>query len=158
MRVMGPPLSRSRRRLRRIVLAGAAALSLVAVATGLAASQAPPRDARALGELFFGPSMARAEVVLVVRGEVRDYRIDQGRIMAVRPEGLDLLERDGTRLLVPVAPTAQVVVNGRPASLLDLARGMSVITIRDGDHPAETVRATGGGRPGKGPGKTPGKP
>ncbi len=138
---------------RPLVLAAAVLLALVGGATGLASSQAPPKDARALGEVFFGPNMARAEVVMVGRSGVRVFRIDQGRLLAVRPEGLELLERDGSRYLIPVAPAAQVVVNGRSGGTADLVRGMNVITIRDGDQPAEVVRATGGGRPGKAPGR-----
>jgi len=146
--------ARDRRRLgRRLAGAAAALAALVVGATGFAASQAQPKDARALGEIFFGPNMARAEVVMVIRGGVHDFRIDQGRITAVRPGALELLERDGTRQLVPVSPTAQVILNGQPAAPADLARGMTVITIRDGDQPADTVRVAGGGRPGKAPGK-----
>ncbi|MER3410377.1 MAG: hypothetical protein C4306_09840 [Thermoleophilia bacterium] len=145
--------SRTRRTFRRGVAAGALAVALAAGASGLAASQGQPKDAKALGEYFFGPNMARAEVVMVVRGVVRDYRIDQGRLLAARPDGLELLERDGTRQVVPVSPAAQVTVHGRSASVADLVRGMTVITIRDGNQPADTVRALGFGKPGK-----PGKP
>lgn len=146
---------RGRRRLgRRLAVVAAVLAALVAGATGLAASQGQPRDARALGDFFFGPNMARAEVVMVIRGTVHDFRIDQGRLVAVRPGAVELAERDGTRQTIPVSPTAQVLVNGQPATAADLARGMNVITVRDGDQPAEAVRASAvGGRPGKRPGK-----
>jgi hypothetical protein len=135
------------------MVAAALLVALAAGASGLAASRGQPKDSRTLGEYFFGPQMARAEVIMVVGGAVRDFRIDQGRVVAVRADGIELVERDGTRLVVPVAPAAQVLVNGRPAALGDLRRGMGVITVRSGDQPAEVVRASGGGRSGKAPGR-----
>ncbi|HEU0304967.1 MAG TPA: hypothetical protein VFR32_10360 [Gaiellaceae bacterium] len=125
-------------------IAAAAAAALVVGVTGFAASSAPPpNEARALGALFFNKNMARAEVVQVRGGIVHDYRIDQGKVVAVRPGAIELLERDGTRQLIPVSPTAQVLVNGRFTTLSAIPLRMNAITIRDGDEPASTVRATG---------------
>jgi hypothetical protein len=87
--------------------------------------------------------MARAEVVMVRGGSVRDYRIDQGKIMGVRGGSIELLERDGTRQLIPVSPTAQVIVNGRFTTLAAIPLRLNAITIRDGDQPATSVRVTG---------------
>ena len=124
-------------------LAAAAVAALVVGVTGFAASSAPPQEARALGELFFNKSMARAEVVAVRGGVVHDYRIDQGKVVAVRSDSIQLLERDGTRQLIPVSPTAQVIVNGRFATLAGIPLRLNAITIRDGDSPATSVRVTG---------------
>lgn len=124
-------------------IAAAAAVALVVGVTGFAASTAPPSEARALGELFFNRNMARAEVVQVRAGVVRDYRIDQGKVVAVRQGAIELLERDGTRQLIPVSPTAQVLVNGRFTTLAAVPLRMNAITIREGDQPASTVRVTG---------------
>jgi len=33
-----------------------------------------------------------------------DYRIDEGRLIAVRPNAVDLLERDGTRQTIAIGP------------------------------------------------------
>lgn len=121
----------------------AAVAALVVAATGFGASQAPPQEARALGELFFNKNMARAEVVQVRAGVVHDYRIDQGRVMAVRPAAIELLERDGTRQVIPVSATAQVIVNGRFTTLSGVPLRINAITIRDGDQPATIIRATG---------------
>ena len=90
-------------------IAAAAVAALVVGVTSFAAASAPPTEARALGELFFSKNMARAEVVMVQRGVVHDYRIDQGKIMSVRQGTIELLERDGTRQLIPVSPTAQIL-------------------------------------------------
>ena len=124
-------------------IAAATVAALVVGATSLASSTAPPNEARALCELFFNKNMARAEVVMVNRGAVHDYRIDQGKLLSVRPGTIELLERDGTRQLIPVAPGAQVVLNGRITTLASVPLRMSVITIRDGDQPAQAVRVTG---------------
>ncbi|MGH3142292.1 MAG: hypothetical protein ACRDO9_04075, partial [Gaiellales bacterium] len=50
---------------------------------------------------------------------------------------------DGTRQLIPVSPTAQVIVNGRFATLAGIPLRLNAITIRDGDQPATSVRVTG---------------
>jgi hypothetical protein len=124
-------------------IAAAAVAALAVAVTGFAAATAPPTEARALGELFFNKNMARAEVVIVARGVVHDYRIDQGKIMSIRQGTIELLERDGTRQLIPVSPTAQVFLNGRFATLGSLPLRVNAVTIRDGDQPATTVRVTG---------------
>ena len=124
-------------------IAAAAVAALVVGVTGFAAASAPPTEARALGELFFSKNMARAEVVLVQRGVVHDYRIDQGKIVSVRQGTIELLERDGTRQLIPVSPIAQVLLNGRFASLGPAMLRLNAITVRDGDEPAHSVRVTG---------------
>lgn len=116
------------------------ALLAAGVATALAATGvvAPGRGVPAI---FFGPQMARAEVVVVVGGTVHDYRVDQGRIRGLRPGMLELMERDGTRQLVPLTPDVRVTLNGAPAALAVLRRGMAVLAIRDGDSPASILRA-----------------
>jgi hypothetical protein len=132
------------------MIGGAVAAALVAgAATGLAASTATQGDV--LGRLFLGPRMARAEIVLFQGGVAHDWRLDQGRVTAVRPAVVELVEKDGTRVVVPVGAAAQVLLNGQPATLLDLARGMTVLTARDGSAPATIVRARGRAAPKKGP-------
>ena len=60
-----------------------------------------------------------------------------------RPNGtLSLLERDGSLVAIPVAPTAAITIGGQPASFSALRRGMVATVIRDGDAPATEVRAT----------------
>lgn len=80
---------------------------------------------------------------MVQRGVVHDYRIDQGKVVGVRPGSIDLLERDGTRQNIPVSPTAQILVNGRFATLASVPLRLNAITVRDGDQAAQTVRVTG---------------
>lgn len=131
---------------RRWTLAAAAVAALVVGATSLASSAAPPNEARALGEAFFNNRMARAEVVMMVRGALHDFRLDQGRVVSVRPAAIELLEIDGTRQVIPVSPTALVYLNGRLTVLAALPKGARTVTIRDGEQPAQTVRATGRGQ------------
>lgn len=121
----------------------AAVLATLVIGAGFASSAPAPSEPRALGDLFFGKNMARAEVVLVRGGAVRDYRIDQGRVVGVRPGFVELLERDGTRQLIPVASGVQIWVNGRPSALTTIPLRVTAVTIRDGDQPAEIVRISG---------------
>jgi hypothetical protein len=98
---------------------------------------------RGLAQYFFGPKLVRAEVVVRDQGEVRLYRVDRGRIRAIRPalNTITVLERDGTLATVPIAPDADVSLNGRTVLLRALRRNMIVTTVRLGDEPAETVVA-----------------
>jgi len=96
-----------------------------------------------LAGYFFGPKMIRAEVILKDAGVLHDYRLDRGRVRAVSAGSLTLLERDGTLVVVPVAPDADVRLNGRVVPLSALRRGMVAMTVRDGGAPASTVRAVG---------------
>jgi hypothetical protein len=123
---------------KRWLVGGGLAAALVAGATGFAASTAGNDD---LARTFLGPRMARAEIVVVNGAVVHDWRLDQGRVVSVRPSSLDLLEKDGTRVTVPVAPSAAITINGRLATLVTVTRGMTVLTARDGSAPAVIVRA-----------------
>ena len=95
-----------------------------------------------LGTYFFGPKLVRAEVLVKDGGVVHDYRIDRGVIRAKSPGMLALLERDGSLVTIAVAPTAAITIGGRPAAFSALRRGMVATVIRDGDAPANEVRAT----------------
>ena len=95
---------------------------------------------RALGSYFFGPRLVRADVV-VNDGAIREFRLDQGRLLRRDGSSLLLREAGGTVVTVPVAPGAAVLVNGQPATLSTLRRGMRVLTVREGGAPATEVRA-----------------
>jgi hypothetical protein len=97
---------------------------------------------RVLVQHLFGPRMVRAEVVLMDGSTVRDVRLDRGRIMQARAGTVRLRERDGTVVDLPVAPAAEITVNGRPARFAELRRGMSATIIREGDGAASVVQAT----------------
>lgn len=127
--------------MKRWAIAGAAAAALVVGATGLAASRATP-NGDALGQFFLGPKMARSEVIMVYGGAVHDWRIDQGRVVGVRPTALELVERDGTRAVVQISPLARITLNRKLATMTDITRGMTVLAARDGDAAATIVRLT----------------
>ena len=95
-----------------------------------------------LGNYFFGPKLVRAEVLVKDGGVLHDYRIDRGVIRNKADGTLTLLERDGTLVPIPVAPTAAITLNGRPVAYSALRRGMVATVIRDGEAPANEVRAT----------------
>jgi hypothetical protein len=95
-----------------------------------------------LANYFLGPKMVRAEVVLMEGSTLHDYRMDQGRVRGVGPSSITLRERDGTNVNIPVAFGAQVRINGKPATLSAVKRGMWAVTIRDRDAPADRVIVT----------------
>lgn len=96
-----------------------------------------------LANYFLGPKMVRAEIFVMDGGVQHDYRLDQGRVRGVGPSSLSLRERDGTTVNVTVAVGAQVRINGKPATLSAVKRGMYAVTIRDGSAPADRVIVTG---------------
>jgi hypothetical protein len=122
-------------------------LCLAALATAIALGGAffPTEDGVAgpgsLANRFFGPSMVRAEVVLMVNGVLLDYRLDRGRIRALRNGSLILFERDRTLVTIPLAAGADVQLNNQPVPLSALRRGFKAVTIREGDGPAQAVYA-----------------
>ena len=95
-----------------------------------------------LGTYFFGPKLVRAEVLVKDGGVLHDYRVDRGVIRAKSPGTLSLLERDGSVVSIPVAPTAAITLDGRPIAFSALRRQMVATVIRDGDSPAIEVRAS----------------
>src|SRR5918992_1042096 len=117
-----------------LLIALGAALLAAGPATGLS---------RALANQLFGPQLVRAEVILKDATGVHAYRGDRGRVRGVSATTLTLVERDGAVVTIPVAADADVRWNGRPVALTRLRRNLWVETIREGDAPARTVRATG---------------
>ena len=115
--------------------ASAAALAALALAQGGAASLS------SLGNFFFGPKLVRAEVVTSEGGVIHDYRVDSGRIRALAPGSLTLLEKDGTLVTVPVSPGADIRLRGVAVPFSKLRRGFLATTVRDGSAPATTVVA-----------------
>jgi len=94
-----------------------------------------------LGSYFFGPKLVRAEVLVKDGSVLHDYRIDRGVIRAKSDGTLSVLERDGSLVTIPVAPTASITIGGRPTVFSALRRRMVVTVIRDGDAAATEVRA-----------------
>ena len=124
-----------RRRIAILGLAGLLAANgvLLVVQPGLALP-------RSLGSYFFGPRLVRADVV-VRDGGIREFRLDRGRLLKKAAGTLLLREADGSVVTVPVAPGAAITLNGEPATFAQLARGMVVLTVREGGAAASEVRA-----------------
>jgi hypothetical protein len=112
---------------------------LVAAAAGLAAPGAPPGAARDLGQAYFSNTLTRAEVISVVGRVIHDYRIDEGRVIAVRPNAIDLLERDGTRQTIAVSSSTRIVGVGRLFGPPAVARGVRVVVVTDNGGPATRI-------------------
>jgi hypothetical protein len=140
MRKSRLPLARARGLL---VGAVAAAALLAAAASALAARGAPPATARDLASAFFSNTLTRAEVVSVVGKTVHDYRVDEGKVVAVRAGAVDLLERDGT--LQTIRMGAATLTIGKVSRVLGpvVPRSMRVVALRDGGGPATQIRPAG---------------
>ena len=127
-----------------VVVPLAAAAFFAASATGPAATMAPPVAARDLAASFFSSTLTRAEVVSVVGRALHDYHVDEGKVVAVRAGGIDLLERDGTRQAIAVGQATQVF--GLSRLFGPSIRGLRVVTVRDGNGPATQIRPSGSAR------------
>lgn len=121
---------------------GAAVLALGASTAALAATGAPPATARDLSLTYFSNSLIRAEVVTMVGQIEHDYRVDEGKVVAVRPNAIDLFERDGTRQTIAIGAQTRIVGVGRLFGPGKVAKGIRVVTLRDGSGPALQVRST----------------
>jgi hypothetical protein len=117
-------------------LASTLAAAAVFLVTGSQPALALPGQ---LIGMLFGPTMVRAEVIVQERGVLHDLRLDRGRIAAIGPGTLRLLESDGTVVTLAIAPDAAITLKGRPGRLTDLRRGMNVTTVREGDAAASYV-------------------
>lgn len=128
----------------RWMLAGALC-TLVLVAGGSAAA-IHAFGPRSLGDFFFGPHLARAEIVLVQNQAVQDWRVDRGRVRSVSRSSIELKELDGTVMSIPLAPSTQVEVNGQSAPFNALRRGLTVLAMRLQDQPAQRIEILFGRR------------
>lgn len=123
---------------RMVLVAALGVVALVGPAAGLAGPTAPPAAARDLALTYFATGLTRAEIVTVAGRAEHDYRIDEGRLVAVRPGAIDLLERDGTRQTIAI--NRKIQAGGRILGPTVLVRGTRVVTVRDNGGPAMQVR------------------
>jgi hypothetical protein len=116
------------------------ALVLVALNAFFWVAQAGFALPQALIDRFFGPRMIRAEV-LVQNGpaDVRDFRIDRGKIVAASAGSITLRERDGTVVTIQVAANARI--NGGS----QLRPGLRVLVVRQANSPAHLIQVEGRG-------------
>jgi hypothetical protein len=120
-------------------------LTLVVLAC-VPALAAPALGARpvpaSVSAYLVGPKLIRGEVV--VKGNtLLDYRLDRGKLLK-RSNGrtLNLLERDGTKTVVTVAPGARVFLNGALSTVRRLRAGVQIAVAHEGDLPAAAVFAS----------------
>ena len=123
-----------------LVACAVVTIAALAASVALAAKGAPPATARNLAQTYFSSTLIRAEVLSAVGRVQHDYRIDVGRVTAVRPSALDLLERDGTRQTITLGPQTQFVGIGGLTGIPLGARGVRVVTLTDNGGPATLVR------------------
>jgi hypothetical protein len=95
---------------------------------------------------FFGPRMIRAEVILQgAGGAVNDFRLDRGVIAAVAPLSIDLRERDGSIVTIPVARRARVAGSPSVTTVAQLRPGMRVLVVHKANARANLIQVESGG-------------
>jgi hypothetical protein len=76
---------------------------------------------------------------------VNDFRLDRGVITAVAPGSIDLRERDGTTVTIPVARRTRVVGASSVTTAAQLRPAMRVLVVRKANTPASTIQVEAGG-------------
>jgi hypothetical protein len=69
--------------------------------------------------------------------------VDRGVVRAVSASLILLRRADGTTLAIAVGPSTRVLVNGQPATIASVGRGMTAAVRHAGSHPALAIRARG---------------
>ena len=114
-----------------------ASLSLLAAAGPAAgAGGAPPQIPRIPGAWF------HVELNVTFRRAPHTLILDRGKIAQVTTTQIAVHERDGHNELVPVNQQTIVMLDGAPASVTDLRRRMTVVTMRIDGGAAVRVRAS----------------
>lgn len=121
----------------RKLAASFAALSLLAGAgTAAGAGGGPPQIPRIPG------SWSHAEINVTIRKVQHTLILDRGKIIEVTATQLILRERDGTTVTIPLTPQTFVIVGRYRASVSDLRRRMTALTLRVDGGAAVRVHAT----------------
>ena len=129
-----------------VVVLVATIAALIATAAGRAGPTAPPAAARDLAQIYFSNALTRAEVLTYVGRTEHDFKIDEGRVVASRPNAIDLLERDGTRQTIQIGRQTAISGVGRLFAPKAIPRGTRVVAVRDGAGPATQIRPSAAAR------------
>jgi hypothetical protein len=114
-------------------LLGAVAAAVVLATTGSAAATAGLAGGMPAG-------WTHAEINFVVNRVPHTLVLDRGRVTAVSAASLTILEQDGNSVQVALAPTTQVILDGRPGQLSDIRRGAVATTQQIDGGAAREVR------------------
>jgi len=83
---------------------------------------------------------SHAEINVTINGKPHTLILDRGRITQLSATQLTLLERDGTKVVEALNPQAVVRIDGYPATIYMLRRGMNAMTMRIDGGPAVRIR------------------
>jgi hypothetical protein len=121
--------SRFLKRHLRAIVALALSIAVLALGAGTASAIALP------------PGWSHAQVNVVIKHVAHTLYYDRGIITRVTPSSLTLRERDGSVLMIRVAPSATVTLHGTAVALGALRRGEFAQTVRVDGTPAQEVHA-----------------
>ena len=88
---------------------------------------------------------SHVDINLTIRRQPHTITLDRGRIIQISTAQLTLREPDGTQPVIPLTPTAIVMILGRPATIYDLRKKEQVETMRIDGGPAVRIRVTSRG-------------
>jgi hypothetical protein len=112
-------------------------LSLMAAFAGSAiATRGVPSFPRLAG------AWSHAEINVTIRRIPHTLILDRGRIVQVSSSQLTLRERDGSLVVVPLSQSTIVTLGNVPATVFELKKRMTAMTMRIDGGAAVRVRAT----------------
>ena len=85
---------------------------------------------------------SHADINITVKKVPHTLTLDRGRIIQITTTQMTLREADGTTQVIPLTPTAIVMILGRPATIYDLRKKEQVETMRIDGGPAVRIRVT----------------
>lgn len=85
---------------------------------------------------------SHADINITVRHVAYTLTLDRGRIIQLSTTQMTLREPDGTTQVIPLTPSAIVMVRGRPGTIYDLRKKEQVETMRVDGGPAVRIRVT----------------
>ena len=124
----------------------AVAASILSLAGAAAAAPRPPAAQPGVPNFPKVPGKwSHVDINLTIRRQPHTITLDRGRIIQISTTQLTLREPDGTQPVIPLTPTAIVMILGRPATIYDLRKKEQVETMRIDGGPAVRIRVTSRG-------------
>jgi hypothetical protein len=120
----------------RRVLAIAALAAALCVPAAFAGGNAPPPFPKLAG-------FTHAEINVRIKKQPHTLILNLGRIVALGPTDIVLLESDGSTWPIPISPGTLITLNGRPALASELHKRLVVETMQIDGGAAVRVRAVG---------------
>ncbi len=118
------------------------ALTLSLAGAAAAAPRKPPAPPGVPNFPKLPGKWSHADINITVRRVAHTLTLDRGRIIQISITQMTLREPDKTTQVIPLTPSAIVMIRGRPGTIYDLRKKEQVETMRVDGGPAVRIRVT----------------